>query len=310
MAASPGGSAGRPTRKAGQVVRAVGQQRADPGDAGRAECALAVTQDRGEVDVAGDGGGEHRQRRGDERRPHRHAPDRRDTGQDGEDDDHGGHHHPRLDPRGPAGGEADDQDEEDRGAEPQGPPVGRVRLARRARCQRGGPEGPAPRAVPHHHRDQGRQTQGGEELARGSVLGEDQVRQVRHGKGRRGEAREQRGLERHRHRVEPGSPGDPHRERRQQDDRRVEVEQRDDHRTDDPQAPDEVPRRATPRHCVEHVELVEQRGAAAPRATGRRGDRAAAAARRPRRARRSGRRRRPGARTRTGETTPAPRGGG
>ena len=108
----------------------------------------------------------------------------------------------------------------------------------------------------------------------------------------------------------PALPGDPHRERRQQDDRRIEVEQRHDHRPDDPQAPDEVPRRATPRHGIEHVELVEQRGQR--HREQQEGERIA---QRPQRVGRAGhvdqadcdgqeRARAPA------ETTPAPRGGG
>jgi len=81
----------------------------------------------------------------------------------------------------------------------------------------------------------------------------DEVRQVRDGQRGRCERGEQRRLEREREPRRLPALGDAHVERREEDDRRVEVQQGGDERREDPQAPEIAP---APGHDL--GELLEQ----------------------------------------------------
>ena len=96
--------------------------------------------------------------------------------------------------------------------------------------------------------------------APGVALLGDQVGQVRHRQHRRGQRREQERLEGHAQRVDPGPPGRPDGDRREQDHGGIQVDEGHGCRAEDPQSEGQATTGQAAGHRLEHPEVVEQDG--------------------------------------------------
>lgn len=170
-----------------------------------------------------------------------------------------GHHRHGRNPERIAEGEPHEDERHDRRPQPQRSVIDRWRVANGSTSG----SGPGSERVAHRDRHQGRKAEVREEVARVEMeVGlDDQVREVRHGQRTRREHRQQHRHEGERGDVEAVTPGQAHVQRREQEHRRVQVEDRGHGGRQAPQRQLQVPCGAEHRRDrLEEAEAVQQHG--------------------------------------------------